>query len=188
MTKYLPSLIGRNNRFMRGIAAVEMLIIVPILLLIGYGVVELSRAIQANNITANLTREGANLASRSITSSPQEVMDALSLSANPLDLSQHGVIYITVVVGESGQDPYVSEQHRWLSSGYTGASQIWSSCGSWNTDGSCSVSNPPPRLSSFPVNLDPGETIHVVEVVYDFALLTSYVTNNNITIYSQSFM
>lgn len=177
-----------KSRFMSGIAAVEMLIVVPALLLVGFGVVELSRAIQANNITANLTREGANLASRSITATPQEVMNALSLSANPLDLAQNGIIYITVVVGESGEDPYISEQHRWLSSGYSGASEIWSSCGSWNNDGSCNLSNPPPRLSSFPVNLNPGETVHVVEVVYDFELLTSYVTNNNITIYSQSFM
>lgn len=183
-----PALPIRRHRFQTGLASVEMVMVVPILLLLGLGVIEMARAIQANNITSNLTREGANLASRSITNTSQEVMDALALSADPLQLSQDGVIYITVVVGELGQNPYISEQHRWLSSGHNGASQIWSTCGTWGTDGSCNVSNPPPRLSNFPVSLDPGETVHVVEVVYDLSLLTSYIFNNNLTIYSQSFM
>ena len=177
-----------KHRFIKGVASIEMVIVVPILILLGFGVIELARAIQANNMASNLTREGANLASRAITSTSQEVMDALALSADPLQLSQDGIIYITVVVGELGQNPYISEQHRWLNSGYNGASQIWSTCGTWNADGSCNISSPPPRLSNFPISLDPGETAHVVEVVYDFSLLTSYITNNNLTIYSQSFM
>lgn len=176
------------QRSQRGVASIEMVIVVPLLLLLGLGVIELSRAIQANNITANLTREGANLASRAITSSSQEVMDALALSADPLNLSQDGVIYITEVVGEAGQNPYIAEQHRWLNSGFASASQIWGSCASWQADGSCQLANPRPRLNNFPVTLDPGETAHVVEVVYDFSLLTSYIFSNNLTIYSRSFM
>ncbi len=172
----------------RGIAAVEMMFVIPILLLLGFGVFELSHVIQAKNISIALAREGANLASRSITDSDQEIMDALTLSAEPLDFSQHGVIYISVVVGDDDPNPYISEQHRWLNYGYTSSSKIWGGCSSWGIDGACLIQSPKPRLTNFPMALSPGETVHIVEVVYDYSWLTSIIYDQNLLIYSQALM
>ena len=172
----------------RGLAAVEMVFVIPILLLLGLGVVELSHVILAKNISTSLAREGANLASRSFSDSDQEIMDALALSADPLDLSQNGVIYISVVVGDDDPDPYISEQHRWLGYGFGSSSRMWAGCPSWDRNGACVIPSRKPRLSNFPMALEPGETVHIVEVVYDYSYLTSYVFDHNQLIYSRVLM
>lgn len=113
---------ARNNR---GIATVEILIALPILLLLLFGVFELTRAYQIQNMATAISREGANLASRSLSGSEQEIMDILAQSADPLDFSQDGSIYISVVVGELNMDPFLQEQHRWLNSGFIKPSTTW---------------------------------------------------------------
>ena len=45
-----------------------------------------------------MSREGANLASRS-TTTPQYIMNALASTAQPLNMSSNGMIYITQVSG-----------------------------------------------------------------------------------------
>ena len=172
----------------RGLAAVEMMIVTPILLLLGLGVIELSHVILAKNITTALAREGANLASRSFSVCDQEIMDALALSAEPLDLSQDGVIYITVVVGDDDPYPYISEQHRWLGHGYSASSKTWGHCPSWGGDGACVIPSTKPRLTNFPIALDPGETVHVVDVMYDYSFITRYVFDRNHVIHTRVFM
>ena len=129
----------------RGIAAVEMVFVIPILLLLGFGVIEVSHAIQAKNISTALAREGANLASRSTADSDQEIMDALVLSADPLDFSQDGVIYISVVVGDPDvtKNPYIVEQHRLINYGNSSLSKVWEFCSTW-VNGECQLPLPRP--------------------------------------------
>ena len=172
----------------RGLAVVEMVFVLPLLLLLGLGVIEVSHLILAKNISTALAREGANLASRSFSDSDQEIMDAMALSADPLDLSQDGVIYISVVVGDDHQDPYISEQHRWLDYGYSSSSRMWGSCPSWDGNGESDLLSTKPRLTNFPMALEPGETVHIVEVIYDYSFLTSYVFDQNHVIYSRVLM
>ncbi len=172
----------------RGVATIEMTIIIPILLLLGFAVIEVSHLILAKNISTALVREGANLAARSTVDSDQDIMDALALSAAPLDLSEDGVIYISVIVGEDSSDPYISEQHRWLNSGNASSSHAWADCPSWDSNGSCILPASKPRLSNFEMPLSPGETVHVVEVIYDYSLLTRYVFDQNFLIYSHALM
>ena len=172
----------------RGLAAVEMVLVIPLLLLLGLGVIELSHVILAKNISTAVAREGANLASRSFSDSNQNIMDALALSADPLDLSQDGVIYISVVVGDDDPYPYISEQHRWHDHGYSTSSRTWGRCPSWDGNGACVIPSNKPRLANFPMALEPGETVHIVEVIYDYSYLTSYVFDNNQLIYSRVLM
>jgi len=172
----------------RGLATVEMAIVTPILLLLGLGVIELSHVILAKNISTALAREGANLASRSFADSDQEIMDALALSAEPLDLSQNGVIYISVVVGDDDTYPYISEQHRWLDYGFSPSSRMWGSCPSWDGNGACELPSTKPRMTNFPMTLEPGETVHIVEVMYDYSYLTRYVFDHNLEIYTRVLM
>lgn len=172
----------------RGLAAVEMVFVIPLLLLLGLGVLELSQLILAKNISTALAREGANLASRAFADSDQEIMDALALSADPLDLSQDGVIYISVVVGDDDPYPYISEQHRWHDHGYSTSSRTWGRCPSWDGNGACVIPSNKPRLANFPMTLEPGETVHIVEVMYDYSFLTRYVFDQNHVIYSRVLM
>lgn len=172
----------------RGLAAVELVIATPLLLILGFGVIEVSHIILAKNITTALAREGANLSSRSLVDSDQEIMDALALSADPLELSEHGVIYISVVVGDDDPYPYISEQHRWLDNGYNASSKMWSGCSSWRGDGTCNIPSTKPRLSDFPMILEPGETVHVVEIMYDYSMITRYVFDHNFDIYTRVVM
>lgn len=172
----------------RGIAAIEMTFVLPILIILAFGVVEIVHAIQAKNVSISLAREGANLASRSTADSEQDIMDALALSAQPLDFSKNGVIYISVVVGDSELMPYISEQHRWKKHGYTSSSTTWSRCSNWTRDGSCRLPSNRPRLENFPMILAEGETVHIVEVVYEYAWFTDIIFDQNIVIHSDALM
>ena len=172
----------------RGVAAVEMVLVVPILLILGLGVVEITHAFLANNITVALSREGASLASRSIAIDEQDIMDALAFSATPLDFYDDGVIYISVVVGEEDLDPYLAEQHKWINYGFESSSRVWSECPRWGIQGNCIIPAVKPRLENFKMLLEPGETVHIVEVMYDYQLLTQYIFEDNFLIYSDTFM
>jgi len=177
-----------RRAYSRGVATVEMVIALPILLLLLFGVFELARAYQVQNMATALTREGANLASRSFSGSEQEIMDVLAISADPLDFAQDGSIYISVVVGEQDNDPFVLAQHRWLNSGFVRPSKTWGSCGFWQLDGTCQLPNPPPRLATFPLALDPGETVYVVEVFYEHSVIGRYVFDGDMVVHSQTMM
>ncbi|MCV6611616.1 MAG: pilus assembly protein [Amphritea sp.] len=171
----------------RGIATIEVVIVLPVLLLLFFGIFELTRAFQVQNIATAVTREGANLASRAFATDEQAIMDVLAQSANPLDFDQRGALYISVVVGEQSQDPFVQAQHRWSQNGLPQNSSLWGSCPSWQND-ECNIPSTLPRLSNFPIALDPGETVHVVEVFYQHNVLGSYVFDNDIVLYSRSIM
>ena len=76
------------------------IILVFVILPLTIGVFEFGRAIHAKNMIINMGREGANLASRT-TEDPQDIMDILALTAQPLKMSSNGMIYITKVAGKS---------------------------------------------------------------------------------------
>lgn len=170
------------RRAARGIAAVEFAIVLPLLALLLFMVVDLSRAIQAKIILLNISREGANLASRSTTDlsgSSQTIMNALAASTPPLDMNKRGMIYITKIMGytaKSGLRNIVLEQYRWdagaKASGYLPASQVWQ-CGSWS-NGTCTniaQADSAPVVSLMSGQLSDGELIYAVETFYNFDML-----------------
>ncbi|MGK5080373.1 TadE/TadG family type IV pilus assembly protein [Janthinobacterium sp. HLX7-2] len=167
----------------RGIAAVEFAIVLPLLALLLFMVVDLSRAIQAKIILLNISREGANLAARStadLSGSSQTIMNALAASTPPLDMSGRGMIYITKIMGytaKSGLRNIVLEQYRWSAgvnaSGYQPASQVWQ-CGSWDSGGTCTniaKTDSAPVVSLMQGMLSDGELIYAVETFYNFDML-----------------
>uniref|UniRef100_UPI002FDF8AA9 TadE/TadG family type IV pilus assembly protein n=1 Tax=Noviherbaspirillum sp. TaxID=1926288 RepID=UPI002FDF8AA9 len=81
----------------RGGAAVEFLLCLPLLLLLAFPVVDLARVLQANAILVAMSREGANLASRT-RMDEQTVMAALAATAPPLDMRRNGSIRITRIL------------------------------------------------------------------------------------------
>ena len=182
------------QRAARGIAAVEFAIVLPLLAVLLFMVVDLSRAIQAKIILLNISREGANLASRSTTDlsgSGQSIMDALAASTPPLDMNKRGMIYITKIMGYASSPTasvrnIVLEQYRWdagaKASGYLPASQVWR-CGSWS-NGTCTgigKNDKAPVLTLMSGQLADGELIYAVETFYNFDMLFGTLKIGNST-------
>ncbi|WP_375748867.1 TadE/TadG family type IV pilus assembly protein [Vibrio sp. HN007] len=159
-------LISRNHFKQKGLASVELTMVISILLMLSAGIFELTRMIQASIIATSISREGANLISRSSTETPEEVMDLVASTSNPLNLNSDGIIYMSLVVGQDNDLPYLSRQYRWQNYGYDAESEVWSGCPSWDYEGQCQISGDLPKLAGFPLSLAAGESVYVVEVVY----------------------
>ncbi|GAA4887252.1 TadE family protein [Ferrimonas pelagia] len=172
----------------KGLAIVEMSIVAPILVFSFLAVFEMSQILQANNILVNISREGANLASRSLSQSPKEIVDALALTAAPLDLTEDGVVYISLVLSDGRRDPYVQSQYRWTDSGSTKQSQIWSRCRSRDNNGQCNMPRRKQRLRDFPLALDNGESVYVFEVSYDYDSIVEFIIQDELQLYSMSML
>jgi len=182
----------RTARIVRraaGIAAVEFALILPILVILLIGLVDMARALQANMILINLGREGANLASRGklqLSENHQAIIGQVAASAPPLEMNTRGMIYITRLMGSgtgSASRTLVLEQYRWDDSknnlgfrvsGYAPASKVWT-CGNWasGTAGVCAVPSGvnAPGVSLMSGTLSDGEVIYVVETFYKFNML-----------------
>jgi len=186
----LPSRRARQ----RGLAAVEFALLLPLLLLLLFGMIDAARALQANIIVVNISREGANLVARGGTqleTGSQDIIHALMASAPPLNVNQQGMVYITRVMGVvSGgvSRSVVVDQYRWddaarnlgyRASGYAPSSQVFD-CPSWNA-GLCSGINSKNRPASGIMNgkLGDGEVVYVVETFYRFDMfMTSFATES----------
>lgn len=164
-----------------GVAAIEMVLVMPFLLILLGGVIEVTHYLQANSIVVGIGREGANLVARTSVNTPDEIMTLVAKTSGDLDLEQDGAIYITLVTGQEDEDPYVNEQHRWSKSGITQDSETWDSCGGWVSN-ECNLPSPKPELSDFPLTLDPNESVYVVEVHYRYSPLTSFVYDTDFVI------
>jgi len=144
-----------------GQALLELAVILPLLVLLALGVFDFSRAILAKNIITNVSREGASLASRS--SMPAtDIMNALAYTAQPLDLNNRGMMYITKITGvKHGNkvEPIIvkqTDQERWK-----GKTSPPSKVGM--PSGANTTAN---NLGS--LVLKDGDTVYVVEVFYSY--------------------
>jgi hypothetical protein len=183
-----------SRRLLRGIAAVELALILPVIVVVFLGLVDLARGMQANMILINLSREAANLASRGkqqLSDNAQTIIGQVAATAPPLDLNKQGMLYITRVMGQtsgSGTRTIVLEQYRWDDSvnnrgfrvsGYAPTSKVWS-CGNWASGvaGTCLVptGTSAPAITLLSGQLADGEVVYVVEAFYKFNMVFSPVT------------
>lgn len=170
----------------RGVAAVEFALLLPMLLVLLFGMIDAARALQANIIITNISREGANLVARGNTpveTGSQDIIYALMASAPPLNVNQQGQVYITRVMGVvSGgvKKSVVIDQYRWddavrnlgyRSSGYLPPSRVYA-CTGWNAGACSSISaTTRPSVSVMAGLLDDGEVVYVVETFYKYDML-----------------
>lgn len=178
----------RARRWQAGVAAVEFALMLPILLLLLFGMFDAARALQASVIMVNVGREGANLVARGSTqleTGSQDIIYALMASTPPLNVKQQGMIYITRVMGvvQNGvASSVVLDQYRWddavrnlgyRASGYLPASSAFA-CTSWN-GATCSAikSNARPTVDIMTGKLADGEVVYVVETFYRYDMLIS---------------
>ncbi len=176
----------------RGIIAMEFVLVLPILIFLSFAVVDFSRAIQAQMILVNLSREGANLASRGslpLQTSSQNIINSLAATTPPLSMKERGMVYITKIMGNKDSGGVIRnvvlEQYRWddringlgfSQNHYLPPSRVWN-CSNWGSDGSCQgipAPNLAPVVTLMNGTLTDGEVIYAVESFYNF---DTYFTN-----------
>ncbi|MYM82386.1 pilus assembly protein [Duganella sp. FT50W] len=175
----------------RGLAAVEFALLLPVLLLLLIALVDIARALQAQMILINISREAASMTAYGklqLSENAQTLIGQVAASAPPLDMNKLGMVYITRIMGSTSGGTtrsVVLEQYRWDDpgtnrgyrvSGYAPLSKIWS-CSNWGGAGAGAGTCAVPSGSSAPVvsmmsgQLLDGEVIYVVEVFYKFNML-----------------
>lgn len=156
-----------------GQACVEFALLLLVFVAAILALYDFACALRVSNSIANMSREGANLASRptaGVQDDPQALMNTLALTAQPLDMSSKGMIFITVVQGDT-----IQKQEAWEKSPLKNSisSKI----------GSPSPGEPHPKASNLAaLNLTPDQTAYIVEVFYNYQSLFS---NNVITLANQ---
>ena len=75
----------RSFRNDKGVAALELSLILPVLLVLVFAIIDFGLLTHARLIIANIAREGGNLASRDIKAG-NDLIKMLQTSANPLKL------------------------------------------------------------------------------------------------------
>lgn len=165
----------------RGGAAVEFLLCLPLLILLALPVFDLARLLQAHMILTNMSREGANLASRT-GQNQQVLMDSLAATAPPLNMQSNGMIHITKILAHASKGVtrnVVIGQYRWAQGSYVPTKGVWT-CGAagtyWDGTGTCKGFPAPassPEVNVMTGQLEDGDVIYLVEVFYQFPLLFS---------------
>jgi hypothetical protein len=103
----MKSRVNRRRRYVdqKGIAAVELALILPLLAIIAFVIIDFGILIQARLVVTNLAREGGSLASRDIQSAGN-LITMLQAGASPLDLTNNGRIYVWKIrAGSTKKDP-----------------------------------------------------------------------------------
>ncbi len=182
----------RHARFQKGAAAVEMALILPLLLVVVFGLFEFSRGILANNTITSMSREGANLYSRTGTP-PGDIMSALAGTASQVNMVDNGIIYMTRIQ-QTGGDPQVLEQFRWIDSALVDApsSGVWGCDGPSDWDGEqCDIGpalSSATRTATLDMTLNDGEEIVAVEVFYVYRPAFTFYLKKDLTFYSRTLL
>ena len=159
-----------------------MAIVLPIVMMVSLGLIEVSYAVLHQHVISRITREGANLISRDV--SLLDASNALkSMSTTPVDFTDGSQLVLSVLkkgstVGTANYDKVVLYQR--YSVGTLGASSTLTTAGpapvgpapdfkvaNSDTDGNL-------RITNLPVNVDMsrGALLYVAEVFTNHAPLT----------------
>ena len=151
----------------QGLAVVEFAMILPILLLLFFGIVDLGRIVLTRQILINVSREASNLASRG--TSPADAVAAALISAQPLKIPTDGYVIVTEVFRDINGKTTVRSQTK--SGGYPKPSKIGASTGAAAT------------LPATPTSVPPnGQSIFATEVYYHSVAITPLGTLINMTV------
>ena len=141
----------------RGQALIELAITLMLLVALMLGIFDYSRAIHAQSVITNMSREGANLISRANQNLSgdeatdfQNVLDLIGKSAQPLDMVNQGMMYIYRVERVNNQNAITRQL-------------------AWNH----SAASPKPAMSSSAaalggITLNAGQVVYGVEVYYRY--------------------
>ena len=150
---------------------VELAFILPILVVLVFGIVDLGRLIQARLVVTNVSREGGSLASRDIRDGAA-LISMLQSSASPLDLKNaNGRIWLTrIKSGTTAGDPDPYIHRRYTDGTLVAASSITGNVGD-TPAGLSSVLFNHLRYNSLNSTSDISE-VTIVEVFYLYRPVT----------------
>ena len=99
-----------RRRSERGVAFTEFALIFPLFLVIFVSSIDVGRLIYIRQVVANLSREGASLASRGSTDA--QAITAIESADDPLDLKKYGKVIVSTVQRKSAADgtPWIFTQ------------------------------------------------------------------------------
>jgi hypothetical protein len=155
----------------KGIAALELALILPILLMLVFGIIDFGRLIRARLIVTNVSREGGSLVSRSFKSG-DDLLTMLQSSGAPLDLNGLGNIYISRIgAGTSlgSPDPYIDLQRSVSKGNLSVSSQIQTNV---TNLGLSAALYQHLRFEGPPQNTSDIAEVWVVEVYYKYEPIT----------------
>lgn len=149
---------ARRSHSDRGASLAEFAVILPVVLLLLLGIIDMGRMLYAHQVLNDLSREAANLVSRG--STVDAAFAAASFDEGPVSVAENGIMIVSTIRRRSSGDatPWVVDQQQ------RGAvSSIASRVGSKG------------RAASIPNvrALDAGVTIIAVELMHGFQPLFS---------------
>jgi Flp pilus assembly protein TadG len=162
----------------KGASLLELALLLPILVVLAFGVIDFGHLIHARLVVTNVSREGGSLASRDIKSGT-DLIAMLQSSATPFDLQNQGKIYIyKIKAGDSAADPLPYIDSKFSGGAYSASSSITGNVGDTPTGLSTTLFNHL-RYNSANKTSDISE-ISVVEVFYLYTPITPlprFITN-----------
>lgn len=158
MRRFTGMTMARRHGSDRGQALLEFTACIFVLLVMVFGLIDVSRVLHDKQVMSGLTRQGSNLASRG-TSLPQTV-SALVTQGAALDVGTNGKVIITSVADGTNGTPQITGQAE-----STGGITVTSSVGT----GIGQPANVPAAANTV---LQKGQTIYVTEVYYSFHAVT----------------
>ncbi len=107
----------------------ELALLLPILVVLAFGVIDLGRLIHARLVVTNVSREGGSLASRDIQTG-NNLITMLQSSATPFNLQTQGRIYvIKIKAGETRFAPLPYIDSKFSGGAYNVSSSITGNIG-----------------------------------------------------------
>jgi hypothetical protein len=162
---------SRSVRSDRGQTLIELTLIVPLMLLMVYGVVEVGSVISTYLTLTHTTREGANLTSRG--TDPDDALDAIIAAANPTirndNQNQWTVIYSRIIQQPGTPcSPTPPASCTYIIDNVNPNGQIIR--GSLNQTSKLGAEGDTVngKINGFD-SVAPGQTFHVIEVFYNYA-------------------
>jgi len=153
-----------------GAALLEMALLLPPLVVLVLGVIDLGRLIHARLVVTNVSREGGSLASRDIRVG-NDLISMLQSSATPFNLQTQGRIYvIKIKAGETRYDPLPYIDSRASGGGNSASSSITGNLG--DTPGGLSSTMMNHLTFRTAINTSELSEISIVEVFYHYRPIT----------------
>ena len=186
----------RNMQAVQGQSLIELSLLLPLLLLLVFGVIDYARAIQYNNILVAMSREGANLAARS-NMTHSGIIKALVSTATPLLMGDRGMVYVTQIngtkVGNDVKAKVIAQTRATTGDASLYSSlprPVWSHCTTWVNSVCTNISATSyatlPLVNGVDMPLSDGEEVFAVEVIYNYAVIFNYVMKTGPILYSQT--
>jgi Flp pilus assembly pilin Flp len=179
----MKTLSCRFIRQERGQSMIEFAVVLPLLLVVVLGLIEVSYALYDQHVVTKLTREGSNLISRD--TSLQDATTALrNLSTRPVDFSSNSKVIFSVIlnVGATGSSNYGRPilYQRYEYGAISGTSALSTGGGSYGPGPDYTATNPDNdtslRVNNLPSNvtIPVGGMVYVTEIFTQHTLITPF--------------